>query len=446
MSPQFLGLTRLPGIILCCVSIPLGAAQPPSRYGVDAPELAPLGSYAVGVRSMRLRERDLDVLAYGAARGAAPLRDRQLGVEIWYPAKPRPGARPVQYAGSLASEPPAPPAHFTIAGLALRNAAPAGEGFPLVVVSHGMSNDVAGFTWLTENLASKGYVVAAVRHEDPPITDRAKFPAVLLQRPLDVAFAARELAARLGGERLVDPGRIGLVGYSMGGYGVLVAAGAALDPNSTAVQMVPGGLLVPYAAGGSRRDELHVPGLRAVVAIAPFGGAQGAYGSTGLAEIHLPLLLIAGDADRRVGYGAGARAFFDQAVNAPRYLLTFKGAGHSIGLSPAPESMRRRLWDQDWFQDPVWRTERVNSINAHFITAFLDRYVKGDESRAAYLDVAVPSAADGQWPEPPPPAGPPPWGTYSPGTPGITIWKGFQRSQATGLEMLGARPASGRGS
>ena len=29
--------------------------------------------------------------------------------------------------------------------------------------------------------------------------------------------------------------------------------------------------------------------------------------------------------------------------------------------------------------------ERINAINAHFITAFLDRYVKGDEPRAAYL-------------------------------------------------------------
>jgi predicted dienelactone hydrolase len=435
---------RVLGLILCVASVPLGAAQAPSRYGVDAPELAHLGRYAVGVRSVHLREgSQADALAYDASRGSAPLRDRDLDVEVWYPAKPSETSEPVQYEGTLTSEPPAPPAHFSVPGLAVRDADPAGGRFPLVVVSHGMSNDVVCFTWLTENLASKGYVVAAIRHEDPPITEPAKFPAVVLRRPLDVAFAAGALEAKLGAERLVDAERVALIGYSMGGYGVLVAAGATLDPGSAAVRMVPGGLLLPYAAGGAKRGELRVPGLRAVVAIAPFGGAQGAYGSTGLAAIHVPLLLIAGDADHRVGYAGGPRAFFDQAVNARRYLLTFKGAGHSIGLNPAPESMRQRLWDQDWFQDPVWRTERVNSINAHFITAFLDRYVKDDETRAAYLEVPVALAADGRWPDPPAPAPPLPWGAYSPGTPGITVWKGFQRSQATGLELLWAPPASG---
>jgi hypothetical protein len=34
------------------------------------------------------------------------------------------------------------------------------------------------------------------------------------------------------------------------------------------------------------------------------------------------------------------------------------------------------LWDQDWFEDPVWRKDRINAINAHCISAFLDRYVK----------------------------------------------------------------------
>ncbi len=31
---------------------------------------------------------------------------------------------------------------------------------------------------------------------------------------------------------------------------------------------------------------------------------------------------------------------FDDATNADRYLLTFKEAGHSIGLNPAPDAMR----------------------------------------------------------------------------------------------------------
>jgi hypothetical protein len=66
------------------------------------------------------------------------------------------------------------------------------------------------------------------------------------------------------------------------------------------------------------------------------------------------------------------------------------------------------------------------------ITAFLDRFVKGDESRAAYLDVPVPDSSAGRWQAPPGTA----FDAISPGTAGITLWKGFQRDYAEGLELL----------
>jgi hypothetical protein len=98
--------------------------------------------------------------------------------------------------------------------------------------------------------------------------------------------------------------------------------------------------------------------------------------------------------------------------------------------------MRHALWDQDWFVDPVWGPERIVGINLHFITAFLDRYVKEDASRASYLDGLTPRSADGTWP----PAAGERYGLYSPGTAGITLWKGFQRQHAEGLELLRATP------
>ena len=73
----------------------------------------------------------------------------------------------------------------------------------------------------------------------------------------------------------------------------------------------------------------------------------------------------------------------------------------------------------------MWRKERINAINAHFITAFLDRYVKGDETRAAYLNVPVAESSDGVWPAT---AAPTAYDAYSPGPAPVTVWKGFQRS------------------
>ena len=418
---------------------PVFAADPPSRYGVDAPELAHLGRFAVGVRTLQLRQpAQPDVLAFDAARGSAPLHDRELDVELWYPALPKPGAKPVVYTASMPAEPPSAAAAFSVPGIAVRDAPPAGEGFPLVVVSHGWSNDPAAMTWLTENLASKGYVVAAIRHDDASIVDMRNLVQWLLRRPLDIVFVTRSLQRTLSAERLIDGTRTALIGYSAGGYGVLTAAGASLDPAGPMTQMIPGGMLLPYVRGGAMQDMAALAGLRAVVAISPAGGGVLAAWGEGLRSLSAPLLLIAGDHDRRVSYATGARAIFDGAVNARRYLLTFKYGGHTLGLNPAPDAMRGHLWDADWFEDPVWDKRRVNAINAHFITAFLDRYVKGEEGRAAYLDVPVAQSSDGVWPDATEPKA---YDAYSPGGPGVTVWKGFQRKHAEGLELLQAAPA-----
>mgnify|MGYP001025037085 CR=1 FL=1 len=392
------------------------ADDAPSRPAIDAPELAQLGEYGVGYRSLTLE-------------------DRKLGVELWYPASVPPGAAPMTYAGRFTAEPPAPPTKFTRPGIAVQDAPASAGRFPLVIVSHGYDNDAIAFSWLGENLASKGYVVAAIRHGDPPITDRSGFPEVLLRRPLDVALAARALPTALGDAPAVDPSSIALVGYSMGGYGVLTAAGAELDPASPVVQMVPGNALAAYARGGDSRDAVRVENLKAVVALAPAGGSLNAWGKDGIGAITAPLFLIAGDRDGTVDYASGARAFFDQAVRSNRYLLTYVNGGHRLALGPAPAEMRTRLWDQDWFEDSVWRPATIVGVNLHFITAFLDRYVKGDASRAAYLDGLTPRSSDGSWPSKPGE----PYAGYSPGG-DVTLWKGFQRGHADGLELLHSPP------
>jgi hypothetical protein len=182
---------------------------------------------------------------------------------------------------------------------------------------------------------------------------------------------------------------------------------------------------------------VRVANVKAVVAISPAGGSLQAWGKKGLRAITAPLLLIAGDRDGTVDYKTGARAFFGMAKNSPRYLLTYQGAGHRIGLGPAPDEMRQRLWDLDWFEDPVWRQDRIVGINLHFITAFLDRYVKDDTSRASYIDGLTRLSARGEWPTSAGHA----YGAYSPGTDGITVWKGFQRGHTEGLELLRESPA-----
>jgi predicted dienelactone hydrolase len=422
-------------VVLLCAALTCAAANPPSIPPIDAPELAALGPLAVGVRTLHLVDRDqYNVLAVDPKSGAVPREDRPLEVDVWYPTQPLSGARPETYHDTLPAEPPAPPAPFDVAGIAVRNAPMIRGAYPLVIVSHGYSNVPVALSWLTENLASKGYVVAAIRHEDPMIGDRSTFAGPLLRRPLDIAFVARELSASLGADGTVDPSRVALVGYSMGGYGVLTSGGARLDPNGPA-RLVPGGVMLPYADGGPLADAIVVPHLKAVVALAPAGGGTlNVWGDHGLDHLTAPLLLIAGDHDLTVDYPSGARAFFEQAIHAPRYLLTYLGGGHGIGLDPAPASMRDDLWNFSWFEDPLWRKDKILAINTHMITAFLDRYVKGDASRAAYLDGLIPRIDDTSWPADHAPR----FDMTSTAEAPVTLWKGFKRRFSTGLEWRSA--------
>ena len=142
----------------------------------------------------------------------------------------------------------------------------------------------------------------------------------------------------------------------------------------------------------------------------------------------------------KLGDLGGGNHFLDATTSVRRYLLTYRGGGHAIGLNSAPDSMRSNLWDFSWFEDPVWRKDRIIAINLHMITAFLDRYVRDDESRAAYLDVAVPDSNAGVWPAED--AGR--FDTISPGTGSITVWKGFQRNFSTNLELLRKDPEPSR--
>ena len=410
-----------------------GAPLPPSVPGIDAPQLSPLGPHKVGFRSVTLiHSAQPDLLHVDPATGRVQLHTRALTVDLWYPAKARRGAVPVTYSASLFGEPPRPSAQFSVPGLAIRNAAPDGQGYPLVILSHGYSNAPAVMTWLAENLASKGYVVAAIHHDDPNpyVVSTDKRAAPNFNRPVDIAYVAATLRHDLG--PLIDPAQVALIGYSQGGYGVLTAGGARLDPDGPNMDQVAGGWLKRLARGAASEAEGKVPGVKAIVAIAPAGGApRSAWGSAGLLGITAPMLLIQGDADRTVDYQTGALADFENARNSDRYLLTFRQAGHNIGLNPAPVQMRGSLWDMDWFVDPIWRPERVNAINLHFITAFLAIHLKGDASMMDFLDVPVENAGDGVWNAP---AGTP-WGAYSPGGNGNTLWKGFQRRHAQGLSL-----------
>ncbi len=404
------------------------AERPGARPPVDAPELAALGEHAVGVAELHwVQKNQPDPLQGDKAPAVA---DRALRVVVWYPTDTQ-GAG-VTYRSSLYG-PDAVAVPFTLPGLAIAEARPAAGHFPLVVLAHGYGNTPEALAWLGENLASKGYVVVAPDFTDPPISQRAKMIGPLARRPQDIAFVvatARAMSLKGQGPLIgADASRTALIGYSMGGYGVLAASGAPLSPGLVGPTR---GVLAPFVVGAPRASELVCPDLKAVVAMAPASrlGGLDMFAPGALEKITAPTLFIVGSQDHSVGYDPGVRTLFGAETHAPRYLLTFLHAAHSIVLGPLPKEMQDRSWDKDWFEDPVWRKDRLMSIETHFITAFLDRHVKGDMSRAGYLEGLVEQSDDGVWTTAP-------TGRYAGFSPGgaVSLWKGFQPNHANGLRF-----------
>ncbi len=436
-------------ITLVCLSGSCFSQQGQATFysvpAVDAPELARRGSYSVGVRTVDLvNPQQVDILKLDPKTGKAPLYDRPLRIEIWYPAVIPAGAEERTYYEAAMPIPPAPgtPSKFITAGKALRDAQPvSGKAFPLVVVSHGYPGSRTFLTYLTENLASKGYVVAAIDHTDSVWGDIKPFPSTLFNRSSDQLFTIRALteqASKPGNflHGLLDAENAAIIGYSMGGYGALASAGAGYSKNSILSKGLPAEYSEGLLAGSPKFAARTLANLKAVVAISPWGEQPpyNSWDSAGLAGIRIPSLFIVGDQDDISGYEPGVKRAFEGAVNSDRCLLVFENARHNIGGNPAPPEAMGSYETREFFEEPVWRHDRINAINEHFITAFLDLYLKGDESRRAFLHPAVEKSNDGKWPLKP---GQNVGGNFSTGDAkdDQTVWKGFQRRWAVGLEM-----------
>ena len=421
--------------------------------GDDAPQLAHLGPYRVGVRTLSFSYEDSpDVAVVDHVIGTTTTWTRRLTVDVLYPADvPQHQAADAVYTGTYETgltDVQGLPGTFEIQGIAVRDAPVIPSvRFPLVIVSHGLLNTPGVLSGITENLASKGYVVAAIDHRDgsdAPATPVHMFARVLLNRARDQARILDEMStlAQKGTKNgaqhplgaAIDASAVGLIGFSMGGYGVITHAGASLDPEGESLGFVPEETLSAVIRSSRELFAESRRRVGAAVVFAPWGGKAGdVWTDAALAEIKSPMLILAGDQDDISDFGHGIQRIFNKASGTDRYLLVFQNAQHNLVQVPAPPSAHLDVVPWMTFEDPVWRRDRLLAIGAHFVTAFLDWQLKADDSKRAYLEVPTTRSADGQWPQS--------FATdysdqYADGSNGSEqYWRGFKRRQAMGLEL-----------
>lgn len=248
---------------------------------------------------------------------SAAVRDAQhrdaLRYTVWYPAPA--GSR------ETALTIGAPDAPLFDVGYAALDAPVAGARLPTLLLSHGNGGSARMMGWLGTALARAGYLVIAVDHPGNNGVDEMTLPGSVLNwlraDDLRVALTAVQADPVLGPH--VDRERLGVAGFSAGGYTALLAAGARPDlrrllgfcqahpddgvcrPQQEAVTHT---MEARIAAASSpelspwishANESRAIPGVRAVFLLAP--AIVQAFAPEQLSSLRQPVSIMLGEAD-----------------------------------------------------------------------------------------------------------------------------------------------------
>ncbi|MEV7192461.1 alpha/beta hydrolase [Streptomyces sp. NPDC093510] len=249
----------------------------------------PTGPFAVGRDTLHLVDKsrsDPWVPSAGA---------RELMVSMYYPGR-HGGGRPTSYTSEEEArlllewwkldKQVSPAAYSAARAFARAGARPAPGRFPLIVLSPGFTAPRATLTHLAEDLASRGFVVATVDHayettgtafpggriltcEACAVADEPGGPkAVTVGRAKDLSYVIDRLTGRKAAwrhARMIDAGRIGAGGHSIGGAAAL--ATMTDDPRVRAGLNMDGSFHTGPAGIDGRpflmlgTEEQHTPGV-----------------------------------------------------------------------------------------------------------------------------------------------------------------------------------------
>jgi predicted dienelactone hydrolase len=270
------------------------------------------------------------------------LRNRQIRFEIWYPTYETDSTR-----AGITDLP-------FILDPTIRNAGFIQQKFPLILLSHGTGGNRFSLAWLAIFLAKNGYIVAAPDHWGNTYDN--KIPEYFVrywERPLDISFLLTHILNDKTLSPYIDSARIGMAGFSFGGYTTLALAGADLDCS----------LLKKAAETPEGKKEFNVPELgdlrklirqipcgivpktfkdrriKAFVAMSPAAGL-GFQNTEQTRQIKSPVLIIGAESDRIAPVKTNA-GFYHKLIHDSDYILLQGKVGHYVFLNVGNEDLKK---------------------------------------------------------------------------------------------------------
>ena len=143
---------------------------------------------------------------------AADPSGKPIVIGIWYPSQTL--AKPVSMG----------PTTMTVA----INAPVNGKALPMIVMSHGTGGSNLGHFDTAIALADAGFVVVAMNHTGDNYADQSRSVDVM-DRPRQVSRVIDHMLSTWDGRAAIDPQRVGMFGFSSGGFTALAIIGGIPD-------------------------------------------------------------------------------------------------------------------------------------------------------------------------------------------------------------------------
>jgi predicted dienelactone hydrolase len=251
--------------------------------------------------------------------------DKPLQVGIWYPTDSHAGTK--------------------LIGLSMQKVAGngnvAGRDLPLIVISHGNYGLLSSHSDTALALASAGFVVAAVTHTGDNVQDQSYVgtPRWLIDRQRHIHLVLDYMLSEWPAHRQIDPARIGMFGFSAGGFTALVSIGGVPDLAQigshckarpefacTLWKQLP-------LASAPDSAWIHDARIKAAVIAAP--GYGFAFEPNGLSHVTAAVQLWNGTDDSNVPYATN-EAVVRKLLPTPPDYHAVPGAAHFSFLAPCP--------------------------------------------------------------------------------------------------------------